>query len=263
MIERPLATMAFRHGRLIRIRPWTGIRRRPFDGGAGVLEPFRRMGPISSGIGLHLESPHGEGGGMADGGAETRRTWGLRVQLAASLIILLCWNGLSSIDGSRQLEEIPASGLGFRSRTLPLAPGERETFARLDTVKRAYDVGGRRFVLLVVDGSRNRHGVHDPSYCVRGAGWTVETSTDVDAPKGRVKLCRLRRGDETAEILYWFGDGTRRHGSALRYWIDASLRRLTLGWSGREPLLVLLQPLGDGKVDWTWILENSRPLFAL
>ena len=72
--------------------------------------------------------------------------------------------------------------------------------------------------------------------------------------KSKFLSVQLKKNDRTAEAMFWFSDGTERHSSALRYWLQTTLRRLSLGRSGEEPLLVILQPLTGTALQWDRLL---------
>jgi hypothetical protein len=102
----------------------------------------------------------------------------------------------------------------------------------------------------VVDGTRNRRAVHDPGFCFRGAGWKIESEQPFALPHGEGRLVRLSRASETAEAVYWYSDGLSAHADPRRYWLEATLRRLSLGRSGPEPVLVMLVPAGPSPAGW-------------
>ena len=80
-------------------------------------------------------------------------------------------------------------------------------------------------------------------------------------PHGSAELLRLTNGDDTREALHWFSDGEQRHALPMRFWWQTTLRRLTLGASGEEPVLVILQPFDKRSLDWRAILEAMPALF--
>lgn len=175
------------------------------------------------------------------------------LSLAAALGIL--------VDLSRRYEppsrivSIPVSGLGFASTEVPLNQSERGIYSRADVIKRCYQVGKNRFLLIAIDGTRNRHAVHDPLFCFTGAGWKVASREDFPLESGQGALLHLRRKGERQDVLYWFSDGRSRHASVVRYWIQATLRRVTLGRSGKEPILVMIQSVSGEPVDFPKVIE--------
>ncbi|MEI7730733.1 MAG: exosortase-associated EpsI family protein [Verrucomicrobiota bacterium] len=188
----------------------------------------------------------------------------LWIGLALAITVSLLWEFAPSCTSSNsRLAALPSKGLGFSAQELPLNETEKQVYHNANVVKRLYQVGRQRFVLLAIDGSRDRHAVHDPLYCFRGAGWKVGTSLEVSVPGGEARWLKLARNSESAEAVIWFSDGTRRHASALRAWWQSTLRRLTLGRSGNEPVLVILQPTGSETVAWDNVFSRCPSLFEL
>jgi hypothetical protein len=148
--------------------------------------------------------------------------------------------------GRDRLAGIPLSGSGFRGWDVPLTATEQTVLGRVDLVNRRYWWGHRRLFVSVVDGSNDRHAVHDPRYCFQGAGWRLVAQRSLALPGGDGTLLRLGRGADQFQVLYWFSEGDRRYSSFPRYWWRATLRRLTLGRHGAEPLLVVVQDLDAG-----------------
>ncbi len=178
----------------------------------------------------------------------------LWIGLTVAVVLSLAWEFIPLSDASARLEKLPVQGLGFAGRDVPLSETEAAVYKSARVMKRLYQVGKERVVLVAIDGSRDRHAVHDPLYCFHGAGWSVAASRDIAVSGGNAKLLTLKKNDRTAEAMFWFSDGTERHTSALRYWLQTTLRRLSLGRSGEEPLLVILQPLTGTALQWDRLL---------
>lgn len=179
--------------------------------------------------------------------------WGLAV-LSAGLAV--AWRLAPLPDAGERLEWLEA-GAGRKWVELGLNETEREFFGPARVERRVSAGGGAPVVVTVVDGSRRRRVVHDPEFCFRGAGWGVAEERAWPLPHGEGRWVRLVDGDgKQLEALYWFSDGRRAFASPLRYWRETTWRRLTLGRSGPEPVLVLLVPAGDGAVDWRGWLER-------
>jgi len=166
-------------------------------------------------------------------------------------------------DASDRLDELPDSGTLFSSRDLSLTPVENSTLGQAQTLKRFYQFDRHRFILVAIDGSKNRHAVHDPKYCLTGSGWKIQAREAFDIEGGRADLLRLSRKGLKREALYWFSDGSSRHASVIRYWLQATIRRLTFGRSGPEPVLVILQSIGSDRPDWEAITDQCFLLFDL
>jgi hypothetical protein len=178
----------------------------------------------------------------------------LWVAICVALALAGLWQFFPLADASERLDRLPEKGLFFDSRPMPLTAAEQDIFGAARVLKRLVRVRGRAFTLTVIDGTRNRHAIHDPAYCFRGAGWKIMSGTDIALPQGETRAVTLRQGAREAEALYWFSDGRQAFASAPRYWFLTTLRRLTLGRSGGEPVLVILIPVDERAPDWNAII---------
>ena len=174
------------------------------------------------------------------------------------------WDRFLAKDLKPRMNQLPKSGLGYIGLDLPMVPSEDSVYKRAHVLKRGYQYGlYNRFVLIVVDGSQNRHAVHDPLYCFRGAGWDIVINQTIPIEGGEARFLRLLKNGKERETLYWFSDGQTRHVSVGRYWFQTTLRRLTLGFSGQEPVMVILQPFGENPFYWQKIITQFGPLTEL
>lgn len=184
----------------------------------------------------------------------------LWVGLGFVVLLVVLWDAMPLPDAVGHLGALPPRGADFVSRDLPLVPGEKNALGPAAYLKRLYAWRGQRFVVLAVDGTHNRHVVHDPQYCLRGAGWQLVSQHPVPLGGGEAMLSRFVHGRQAAEALYWYTDGEHCHASPLRYWWQTTLRRLTLGASGNEPILVIVQPFDADPMDWPRLTTNFLPL---
>jgi hypothetical protein len=191
----------------------------------------------------------------------TRKAFWIGIGAIAALAV--AWDFIPLTDASARLKLLPTQGLGFASRELPLSDAERQVFGKASLIKRVYQVGSDRIILQIVDGTRDRHAVHDPLYCFRGSGWTVTQQRDRPIPGGTSRHLILSRNGTTAEAIFWLSDGRERHSSPSRYWYQTALRRLTLGRSGSEPVLIILQPWPGQTISWDDVLTRIGPLFEI
>ena len=183
--------------------------------------------------------------------------------LGLAIALSLLWEFVPLRDARARLDALPARGLLFASRDVPLSEVESGIYQRARTVKRLYQASGQMVMVLVIDGSLNRHAVHDPTFCFRGAGWAVAATHALAIPGGSANLVTLTKGNQTAEAMYWWSDGHSRHASTPRYWWQTTLRRLTFGKTGDEPVLVVVQPGSGGTVRWDALLDHLPILFEL
>src|ERR1700733_12694256 len=157
-----------------------------------------------------------------------RNLW---IALIITILLGSLWQFYPLPSAEKRLNHIPYLGQGYISKDLPLSDSEKEMFKNVDVVKRLYEIDGHPFFVTVLDGTHNRHVVHDPSYCFRGSGWIFQKSTVFPLANGDANLVDIKKGDEEKTALYWFSDGKESFTSSLRYWWEATLRRITLGYS--------------------------------
>ena len=184
----------------------------------------------------------------------------LWVGLGLVVLLAVLWDAVPLPDAVGHLMALPAHGADFVSRDLPLEPGEIAALGPAAHLKRLYAWRGQRFAVLAVDGTHNRHAVHDPQYCLRGDGWQLVSQHAIPLDIGQAMLSRFVRGQRVVEALYWYTDGETRYASPLRYWWQTALRRLTLGVSGNEPILVVVQSVDADPLDWPQLTTNFLPL---
>lgn len=180
--------------------------------------------------------------------------------LAIVLVLGSLWQYFPLPDAKGRMDALPLSGSTFSGEDVALNSTEKTLFAGVNLIKRIYTIGAQKCFVTVLDGTRNKHVVHDPFYCFTGGGWHLEERRQIPLLKGSADLLVLSRDTQRKEVLVWFSDGQSRHSSALRYFIQTTLRRLTLGVSGPEPLLVVIQPYQATSLDWNAVIENLPPL---
>lgn len=183
------------------------------------------------------------------------------------LIILiplgLVWQFYPLPDSSIRMNQLPLKGEGFFGMNLPLTEFERKALPNVGIVKRLYKVGGTSYFVSLLDGTRNRHAVHDPEYCFRGDGWIVLNKTPFKLPHGEGSLFLITKMGIEREALVWFSANNIQFPSPMQYWIKTSLRRLTLGRWGEEPLLIIVQPVDVLKPNWDQFIKLFPPLMEL
>lgn len=177
------------------------------------------------------------------------RRW-LGAGIALAVFCGVAWGLYPLPDAAARLRAIPLAAGDFVGTDIPLTPKEREVLGRVNVVHRAYRDGHHEIFTTAIDGTRDRHAVHDPRYCFQGAGWRILEERPLALPGGTARWVRAANGPRTVEALFWFSDGAGRHASPLRYWAQTTARRMTLGHSGAEPVLVVLQSFGERPPDW-------------
>ena len=179
--------------------------------------------------------------------------WGA-MGLAVALGLL--WQLYPLADASDRLDALPSRGLMMAAEDVPLTEAEQRIYAEAQVLKRLVQVRGQRVILTIIDGTHNRHAVHDPLFCFRGAGWDVIATTPFPVEWGEAQRVDLRKRGEPAEAIFWFTDGDRAFDTSLTYWWRTTLRRLSLGASGAEPVLVVLSPVDDRPINWERLLAE-------
>lgn len=164
------------------------------------------------------------------------------VALVVALIVELA----PQRDAIGQLLAIPNRGEEFRSRETPLTAQERELLGEASAVKKYIAPNGAEpFLFSAIDGTRNRHAVHDPRYCFVGAGWRIVNEQSIPVDQGELQLLTLERDGEQRQAMFWFSTPGNWFVSPMTYWTRATWRRLTFGAGGEEPILMVVQSLGD------------------
>lgn len=188
----------------------------------------------------------------------------LWLALALAVILGSVWQFYPLKNASIRMNSLPLSGPNFVGEEVPLTETEKTFFANVGIVKRVYKINNQLFLITALDGTNNRHAVHDPYYCFRGSGWEMTHEEDFKMPRGTAKLVELKMGDKKKAALYWFSDGKETYGSPMKYWIQTTLRRLTLGWTGQEPILIMFQPIDATQdVDWKTVLNTFYPILKI
>lgn len=187
----------------------------------------------------------------------------LWIGLGAAVLFGAIWQFYPLSDAQGRFARLPMNGATFRGFTVPPSDFEKGFFKDVNLLKRIYVVDGQKAFLNVLDGTHNRHAVHDPYYCFRGGGWQLIEEENFPMPGGTAKLIRMRKGREYKEAMVWFSDGKTRHTSAFWYFLQATLRRLTLGYSGEEPILIVLRPMDTDLFNWEAFVEGIPPLSEL
>lgn len=172
------------------------------------------------------------------------------ILLFSSLLILILVAAyvrtLDLPDASGRIADFPQSGPGFSARSIPLTEFETDMLGEADGYKWIYTWKGLRYAITILDGTYNRQAVHDPRYCFRGAGWTIETDETITLAGGHARQLSLRNESGTSEALFFYSDGEHIFDAPFEYWMRATLRRWLRSHGGGEPILVMIQPLDSG-----------------
>ncbi|WP_372364696.1 exosortase-associated EpsI family protein [Candidatus Uabimicrobium sp. HlEnr_7] len=179
-------------------------------------------------------------------------------QVAATftvLLIVVCIWPFLPYKTQDRLSNLSRKGFGFISQDIALTQKEQSSFGKAKVIKRFYRVGKQRFVLLAIDGTKDRHAVHDPNYCIVGAGWQIVATREIQKDLGTIRWVKLQRKKQVKEVVYWFSNQQSTYSSPIRYWYETTIRRISLGYLYKEPILIILQTVDKKNVDWNRVLS--------
>lgn len=187
----------------------------------------------------------------------------LWIAIFFAIVLGMVWQFYPLPDALARIDSLPLIGKNFIGKNVPLSDFEKNFFKGINLIKRDYNIGNQTFFIIALDGTHNRHVVHDPYYCFRGMGWTILQERTIEIPGGQAAILNIEKGGVQKEAMFWFSSETERYISPLRYWWQATLRRLTLGRSGPEPILIMVQPINQTPVDWNQLPELFPQLFEI
>jgi hypothetical protein len=117
-------------------------------------------------------------------------------------VVTFVWPWIPVPTAANRLAAMPTSSPDFHARRLEVSAADRAFLGKAQAVQSLIVMrGGGRLVLTVIDGSQNRHAVHDPNYCLAGAGWRIHAQQDVKVPSGHATWVSLARDAQTSEAL--------------------------------------------------------------
>ena len=163
----------------------------------------------------------------------------------------IAWSFYPLAGAAERLHAVPIHCASFSGEDVPLTERELKVLGRVDVLHRRYTNDARSLYVTVIDGSRDRHAVHDPRYCFRGAGWKVLEEKQRPIQGGHATWISAVNDERRAEAVFWFADGERRHSSMPRYLLDTTLRRVSLGKLGGKSVLVVLQSFDPTPLEWS------------
>jgi len=190
----------------------------------------------------------------------TRAIW---IVLAVSILSGIIWSQPLA-DAAARVDALPMHGLFYQAKPGAIRPDEQAFFGKSTVVRRHLAVADHILTVTIVDGTRNRHAVHDPRHCLRGGGYNVTTASPVPLRQGEACSLDVTGPDgRPISMLFWYSDGQTRHASAWRYWLQTASRRVTRGVSGEEPLLITISTPGKVGGAWPQLMERCPELLAL
>lgn len=181
--------------------------------------------------------------------------------LLAAIILSLGWDYIPLANSVDRLAQLRESGALIGAENLPLSAEDLAALKGAEAIKLCSHFEGRDWTLIAVDGTRNRKFIHDPQYCFQGTGWKCVEKKKLQLTKGKAEILKFTRDGETKLFAYWFDNGTRSFHSMPEFLFQATLRRITLGLSGHEPVFLTLYPSGNGPTleEWKSVGQNLVP----
>lgn len=173
------------------------------------------------------------------------------------------WELIPLKSGEERIRSLPLSGLGFEGQEITPPKEVQEVFKDVTYVQRAYKVRDRVYIVSILDGTHNRHAVHDPTFCAYGGGWAVSGRERLPVEGGQVEKVTMVKGDQKRELLLWFSNRAHKFPSIYEYWYVASIRRLSMGYSGEEPIRIMVQPVDNDTPNWREFIRNFPPLWEI
>lgn len=153
----------------------------------------------------------------------------------------IAWGLFPLESAAERLRAVPLRAGAFTGTEVALTEKEKKVLGRVGVVHRRYAYADRAVYVTLIDGSRDRHAVHDPRYCFQGAGWRVLAEAKRPVAGGEAAWMRAQNARGVAEAAFWFSDGAARYASLPRYLWNSAVRRVTFGRFGGKPVLVVLQ----------------------
>jgi len=161
------------------------------------------------------------------------------------------------------LHDVPVSGYGFDGRALEFSDAELAFLGKAEAIKHEYSQADYRLVVVVVDGSNNRHAVHDPIFCLRGAGYETTSNTEFPIINGHGQLISLANGSARQKVAFWFSNGEQRYTAFSRYLAESAINRLTFGAIGSQPKMITVYSTGGRIPNWSSILDRFPVLMDI
>ncbi len=184
--------------------------------------------------------------------------------LVVAIVLGLLWQFFPLPDAQSRIKSLPLAGPNFVGQDVALSDWEKGFFKNVNVLKRLYHVDNKVLFVTALDGTKNRHAVHDPLYCFRGSGFEVVSQKSEKLDNGgTVAFVKLKKDGKEQDAMYWFTNGKDTYDSPLKFWIQATIRRLSLGMSGQEPILIVVQPVDNTALDWKKIVHTFPQLLTL
>src|SRR5437868_13581801 len=133
-----------------------------------------------------------------------RPRWHLWLVAIVSIGCGAAWS-VHPLEGAvDRLQEVPLVRGQFHGQDISLTDRERIVLGRVDLLHREYTSPFRSVYVTVIDGSKDRHAVHDPRYCLQGAGWKLLNEEKRPVVGGESTWITAERDGHRAEAVFLF-----------------------------------------------------------
>ena len=70
-------------------------------------------------------------------------------------------------------------------------------------------------MVLVVDGTEDRHVIHNPAFCLMGAGKEIASERDLPLSRGNGSILSISSETSFQELAFWYTNGKSRYTSFM------------------------------------------------
>ena len=163
-----------------------------------------------------------------------------------------------------RLEFIPSESHSFNSVEIPFTQEEKDFLRDAHAIKRLYSLSdGNTLMMLVVDGAEDRHVVHNPVFCIKGAGDEILSEESMPLVKGSGSKLKIKTDSGFQEMAYWYSTLNRRHSSFANLLWDNVLNRLSFGTATNAPVMVVLYSSSNKSINWNRVPDQLPFLMSL
>ncbi len=185
------------------------------------------------------------------------------IAIFAAVLCFVLFQMIATPSQVERLDELPFSGPQYKGEAIRFDSSELRLLDGADAIKRIYTIDQSPFLVYVVDGTRNQNAVHEPSEFFLEGGWHIISQSTLPLEAGEGVVLTLQRNDESKEAIYWYTTGAMQHVSPWLQCIQSWMRRITLGNSNDEPLLVIVEAESPGTIHWNKTLNEFPELLTL
>lgn len=184
------------------------------------------------------------------------------IALTLAIVVSIIWDSVELFDASERILRLRSASMPSNARVQALThtPTEVDILGNALAIKNVYQIDDQQFLVIVLDGTTNRQAIHDPTHCFYSGGWTIDQTKSFPTAHGEGVELEIHKLNRETEVLFWYSDGNQQHASPFNYWMKSTFRRLTLGLSGGEQILIIVQKLSaPATTDWK-TLFNALPV---